>query len=230
MNLPTLIDNKLLASMAAPGETMAVRVIVRQVFNNKPYRLRGRLRHYLADHDPKLNVHVLDVPASVWMRDFPTGTYKENPSIAHDLQGNRIGAGMTPLLFAVVPWKKAGDVTQPVVMDTPVVGANEDGAKPLAALRKLSESLGAPEILVAAIDLAASPERTPSEIEAALLDTVANVDAEVRKAAVEAAPAPQQAAASGAKTNAQRQKEYRERKAAKKAAKNAPTKQAKKKH
>ena len=107
MNIPHLVDNKALADLASPTDALCVRVVLRRVQNNAPYRLHGKLRIYLATYDRDLCAHVLDVPLSVWMHGFPaTGAYRDNPSIAHDLQGNR-SQGMSPLVFLVVPWKLA---------------------------------------------------------------------------------------------------------------------------
>ncbi len=172
MNTPTLLDNRTLATLAAPDETMAVRVLVRSVHNSKPYRIRGRIRHYQAEHDPVLNVHVLDVPVSLWMKDFPTGTYVQNPSIAHDIQGNRIGAGMSPLLFSVIPWKDA--------KASPAAAPAESNAAPLAAFRRLAAVMGAPPVILSSIDLLCSGLPV-EQVVAALESTIGNVEAELLK-------------------------------------------------
>lgn len=257
MNLPNLLDNKALAKLAAPDETITVRVIIRQVFNNKPYRLRGRTRHYLADHDPKLNVHVLDVPASVWMKDFPTGTYKDNPSIAHDLQGNRMGAGMVPLLFCVIPWKGAEETK---TADKPAPDAGLAELLAALALRisfnrneERFEALATPEInRLSGLEL--QPRVTEILKTSGHEDVVTFLDKfwaeELSAGDVESPENTPSAGASeepatetqpsGAMTNAERQKLYRERKkeekakaagkvTAKKAAKKAATKKAKQK-
>ena len=106
MTLPKLVDNKILASLASPSDAFAVRVIVRRVVNNAPYRIHGKIRHYLAAFDKALGAHCIDVPLSVWMDGIATGIYRDNLSVAHDLQGNR-SQSMAPLVFLVIPWKQA---------------------------------------------------------------------------------------------------------------------------
>lgn len=239
MNIPTLLDNKTLATLAAPDETMAMRVIVRAVHNSKPYRIRGRLRHYQAEHDPVLNVHVLDVPVSLWMKDFPTGTYVQNPSIAHDIQGNRIGAGLSPLLFSVIPWPGAKPQKSAAAAAT-----GESNAAPLEAFRRLADVMGAPPVIMSSIDLLSSG-MPGDQVTSAIESTIASVEEELRKVPspdpVAAAPresnpladaltstTPPAAAESKRKlTGADRAKRCRERKAlAKKAAKKAAAKKA----
>jgi len=174
MKIPNALDNRILAKLASPDETHAVRVVIRRVMNHGPYVIRGRLRQYTAEHDAKLSVHVLDVPASVWMHDFPSGPYRENTSIAHDLQGNR-GSALAPLVFLIVPWKNA--------KSNPAAEAPENGSEvpenrpdaALAALRTFAEKLGAPELMLSAIDLAASG-RPAVEVERLLAETIAQIE------------------------------------------------------
>lgn len=241
MNIPTLLDNRTLATLAAPDETMAMRVIVRAVHNSKPYRIRGRLRHYQAEHDPVLNVHVLDVPVSLWMKDFPTGTYVQNPSIAHDIQGNRIGAGLSPLLFSIIPWPGAKPQESAAAAATA-----ESNAAPLEAFRRLADVMGAPPVIMSSIDLLSSG-LPGDQVTAAIESTIGSVEEELRKvpapdfppreanplAAALTSTAPPAAATPAAAepkpklTGAERAKRCRERKAlAKKAAKKAPAKKA----
>lgn len=163
MNIPRLVDNKILAALASPSDTLAVRVVVRRVSNLAPYRLHGKLRQYLAAYDRGLSAHCIDVPLSVWMADFPTsGAYRENSSIAHDLQGNR-SQSMAPLVFLIVPF--GNGAVLPMAQDT---GA--DAVRVLNALRTLSEALGAPPLMSEAFDLAASG-RPAEEIVKGLLET-----------------------------------------------------------
>lgn len=175
MNVPNTLTNRALAKLASPDETHAVRVVIRRVMNRGPYTIRGRIRHYIADHDPKLMVHVLDVPASVWMSGFPSGPYKENQSIAHDLQGNR-GSSLSPLVFLIVPWKDAKSNPAATCKDSLQVEASPavKDTESLTMLRVLAEELGAPDLLLSAIDLVAS-DRPSSEIVSALETTVRNL-------------------------------------------------------
>ena len=72
MHHPRLIDEAYLASLAAPNETHAIRLILPVASSNKPYTVHGKNhRIYMFRYDPILCFHKLDVPFSVWTRGVP---------------------------------------------------------------------------------------------------------------------------------------------------------------
>lgn len=147
MNLPKIVTNELLASLAAPDETHCMRVLVRRVMNNSPFSIRGRHRTYQAVHVPDCGCHALDVPLSVWQGDIVPGIYRENQSIAHDLQST-LAPGSLPLVFMVLPWKGAKAVAP--VADVPVASQG-DVFGPLA---ELLAKFNTPPAIVEAFKLA----------------------------------------------------------------------------
>ena len=96
----------------------------------------------------------------------PRGSYRDNPSIAHDLQGNR-SQSMAPLVFLVVPFSNG------CVIPAQTPDANADNLRIINALRTLSEALGAPPIMAEAFNLATGTKPV-SEIVQGLLDTAAS--------------------------------------------------------
>lgn len=224
MNLPPLITSAALRSMARPDETHAMRVIVRSVQNSRPYRLRGKRYHYLAERDPGSNVHCLDIPASVWMNGFPQGTYRDNPSLAHDLQGNRAAVGMSPLLFGIVPWVH-GDT--PLVAPTSTAPAQDlNLLEAFDAFDALLADMDAPEIITSAFALLRS-NTEPGQIAEAIGQVRAKLWEEIERKSAESLPAPPADPAPPAPaaeepkpplSNAQRQRLHRERKKAEKQA------------
>lgn len=163
MNLPQNVTPEVLASLAAPDEKLAVRVLIRRTANTGLQTLRGRFRRYIAKRDDKLGCHVIDIPLSVWMNGVPRGTYHDNQSVCHDIMGNR-PVTKAPLVLLIVPWSKA----------KPEEETAGPEAKDMTTLRQLAEVLGAPELLLAAIDLVAS-DRSAEDVEKALRVTIANV-------------------------------------------------------
>lgn len=164
MNLPQNVTPEVLASLAAPDEAFAVRVLIRRTANTGLQTLRGRFRRYIAKRDDKLGCHVIEIPLSIWMHGIPKGTYQDNLSVAHDIMGNR-PATKAPLVLLIVPWSGAKKVEA-----EPVAAVVTD----LKSLRELAEVLGAPDLLLSAIDLVAS-DRSQADIENALRVTIANV-------------------------------------------------------
>jgi len=163
MKLPQIVTAAELAELAAPTDTVAMRVAIRRVSGSGPFRLRGKKQMYIAQFNQQCRMHVIDVPLSVWMADVPTGQYRDNPGIAHDLQGNR-SPNLSPLLFFIVPYKAAGVV--PISADS----ENPGTSRILDALRTLAEALGAPPLLREAFELADSGKPV-DEIVKGLLDT-----------------------------------------------------------
>ena len=171
MNIPRIVDNKILAALASPGDTVAVRVIVRRVNNNNPFRIHGKTRHYVATHDRAMGVHCIDVPLSVWMDGIASGgAYRDNLSIAHDLQGDR-SQSAAPLIFLVVPFGNGA------VVPAQAPEAAGIDVRVLNALRTLSEVLEAPQIMTEAFDLAASGKPV-EEVVNGLLATALSAQAE----------------------------------------------------
>jgi hypothetical protein len=112
MNLPLAINSEVLAEHASPHDTRKIRVVLRRVANTGMYRLRGRKREYHMVFDPSLSAHILDVPESLWMDGIPQGSYAENLSIAHDIQGNR-SATLAPLVFLLLPYGDGSAASAP---------------------------------------------------------------------------------------------------------------------
>lgn len=104
-SIPTTIDSKTLAQLADPADTHAVRLIQRQVHNFSPYRINGKRYKYIFTHDSRIGAHVLDVPLSLWQGDVPKGTYRDNLSICHDIQGNR-SITLPPIVCVLIPLKE----------------------------------------------------------------------------------------------------------------------------
>lgn len=70
MTYPKLITALVMQACAATDETHAMRVEVKGCISNVAYRLAGKRSHrYLLTYDPLSHAHILDVPASVWMKD-----------------------------------------------------------------------------------------------------------------------------------------------------------------
>jgi len=103
MNLPTVISKAVLAGLASPTETHAVRVLLHSVNNQSQYRLRCRSRQYLFDKCGIVGRHLLEIPVSLWMADSPTKTFRENKSISEDFRT----ADNCPFSIQIVPWKGA---------------------------------------------------------------------------------------------------------------------------
>lgn len=143
MNLPSTISNRILREFAAPNETHAVRVQMLKTCGPSTYRFRGIKRQYLFERDGVTGMHVLDVPASLWMQHIPAGAYKPNLSIAHDIQGRPML--LAPLMTLWVPWKGA----------VPVEGAADASTEvpfDFEPMRTLFVKLGAPSILFEALE------------------------------------------------------------------------------
>jgi hypothetical protein len=179
-----------------------MRVICRGVANTGPHTMRGRARKYIALRDPKKEYHCFDVPLSLWQGKIPEGPYRDNGSICHDVQATRI-VTKAPLIFMVVPWRGAKPAAAPM--------PQAEQATPILAFKKLAEATGAPPVIMQAVELLLS-NLQPSEIETALMESVAHVEAERQEAP------PEPAAKTAGKSNAERQREFRAKKKAEKEA------------
>jgi hypothetical protein len=142
MNVPSLATTAVLARLARPDESMAMRVILRRVANTGPYTVHGKVRKYVFEYHHKIGAHVLDVPLSVWNSGITHGAYRDNPSIAHDIQATR-SVHLAPLVIHPIPF---GNGAVPAAL---VIAPTEDAS--------MSASLAAFEVLCRAMD-------APSEI------------------------------------------------------------------
>ena len=140
MNIPNHITREVLATLAAPDETHAVRVVLSKVTSSVPYKLRSKLRSYVFEKDRELGVHVLDVPVSVWMCGINYRARRGEGAICQDLQPSM----QLPLTVLVIPWGNA----------TPATTATAPDVFPL--VRQVAQKLEAPAIMRKAIDLAAA--------------------------------------------------------------------------
>jgi hypothetical protein len=146
MNLPLEINQRVLNELASPADSTTIRVICTSAPNGSAYRLRGKRRQYVFERDNTVGAHVLDVPASLWQHDVPTGPYRENLSICHDIQ-TVIGVKV-PLVFMIIP-------RSPTKSDeTPTVGSLDAGTVILGYFNHIE----APEHVVDEVrKIAASP-------------------------------------------------------------------------
>ncbi len=136
MNLPTVISKAVLAGLAAPNETHAVRVLLHSVNNQSQFRLRCRSRQYLFDKCGIVGRHMLEIPVSVWMADSPTKNFRENKSISEDFRA----ADNCPYSIQIVPWKGATAV-------------QNDQANFLPILREILAAIDAPPVVEEAFKL-----------------------------------------------------------------------------
>lgn len=150
MKIPSLVTSRDLRLLAPEGETHAIRVILTRVSNAGDFRHRCGTRQYIFKRDCTLGAHVLIVPLSCYMQDSPTGRYRDNRSISHDLQPS-VSNG---LIIQVI---RIADDPEILVdpKDAPPVGVQPqpEGHK-LALVRQLLVKLNAPEIVLEAIDAA----------------------------------------------------------------------------
>jgi len=129
MKIPSVISRSVLQTLAAPGETHAVRVILHEVNNPGQFRLRTTRRQYIFERDGNLGVHALTIPASCWMEGTLPGRFRDNPSISQDFRT----AGDVKWSIQIVPW------------GTATAAAPDNSKECLALLRKLLSNIGAPE-------------------------------------------------------------------------------------
>lgn len=101
---PRLITAEILRAAASPYDTQAMRVELKGVPSNVPYRLAGKgVQRYQLDHSPELHAHILDFPVSLWMDD--------RESLARDILG---GPHSSRVVVLCVPWEHASRAAAPV--------------------------------------------------------------------------------------------------------------------
>lgn len=123
MTYPKLITALVLHACAATDETHAMRVEVKGCMSNVAYRLAGKRSHrYLLTYDPQSHAHILDVPASVWMKD--------NAWMARDLLE---GPQSRNVIVLTVPWCDQ-PAQSPEPQDEPLSDADEVVKRALAIL------------------------------------------------------------------------------------------------
>lgn len=108
MTLPNTLTTAMLATLAAPDEIHAVRVVLHKVSSQVPYRLRSKLRTYVFEKNRDINAHVLDVPVSVWMHGANNAARRGEGAICQDLQPT-ISMQLT---IQVIPWHGAISAVQ----------------------------------------------------------------------------------------------------------------------
>jgi hypothetical protein len=148
MNFPSEMTQAQANLLAAPTDTIAIRVIVRRVANQSLYRLRGKRRSYVLDYSPEMRCHFIDIPLAAWSFGIDCAKpYEDNQSVAHDIQANSGHA--ESLILLPVPW--GGKVA--------AFGHQMENPFPyletIASLRRLAVELHAPGIMIDAIDLVA---------------------------------------------------------------------------
>jgi hypothetical protein len=96
LNLPQLCTAADLARFAQPEETHLVRIECNQVQNMQPFVMHGKgTRKFVLTRDTKVNRHVIEIPASVWMAD--------GEAVARDILGK---PRPVPLVVLFVPATK----------------------------------------------------------------------------------------------------------------------------
>jgi hypothetical protein len=112
---PKLINAEVLRNAASPTDTHAIRIELRGVPSNVPYRLSGkRGQTYLLHYAPEERAHILDFPVSIWMED--------NEAVARNLLGV---AHRTRPIILCVPWHPHPSTT-PHAPDEPPTLPEED--------------------------------------------------------------------------------------------------------
>lgn len=96
LNLPQLCTAAILQQFAQPDETHNVRIECNQVQNMQPFVMHGKgTRKFVLTRDTRVNRHVIEIPASVWMAD--------GEAVARDILGK---PRTIPLLILVTPINK----------------------------------------------------------------------------------------------------------------------------
>lgn len=85
MNIPAIISKNTLASLGK-SDTHAVRIVLHDVHNPSPSRIRCRNRQYLFERDGVLMAHALDIPMSVWMAGVGKGRFRDNRAVCDDFR------------------------------------------------------------------------------------------------------------------------------------------------
>jgi hypothetical protein len=160
MNIPEIITQSEIRALASPSETHAVRVILHEVPYPGQFRLRTLRRQYLFERDGIAEVHLLDIPVSVWMHDVPTGQLRDNTSISQDFRS----AGAVKWSFQIVPLKGA----------TPAIAAEQAHFLPL--LREILRTIEAPPVVEEAFKLIDAGNLGELQDLAAFLKSTAKAD------------------------------------------------------
>lgn len=85
MNIPAIISKNTLASLGKT-DTHAVRIVLHDVHNPSPSRIRCRNRQYIFERDGMLMAHALDIPMSVWMAGVGKGRFRDNRAVCDDFR------------------------------------------------------------------------------------------------------------------------------------------------
>lgn len=101
-NIPQLVTQRWLDDHRSEDETHEAHILLKRVSHPGAYTLRGSARKYLVERDPRRCAHVLRVPLSLWMFQYPEGPWRHNPSICSDLLSNRSQL-KSPLEFTFYP-------------------------------------------------------------------------------------------------------------------------------
>lgn len=133
--LPRLIDAAVLRANASPTDTVCMRVELRGVPSNVPYRLAGKgIQRYLLTYDPEQHAHILDVPVSLWMEN------REN--LARDIMG---GPHSSKLVVLSAPWNKAAKTPEAApepILDDQDDQDDQDGKDIRTPAQKAIDALG----------------------------------------------------------------------------------------
>lgn len=143
MQLPKLVTSSILAKLAKPEDSIVIRVVLRRIANLSPYKLHGKIRHYLMEFNAKVGAHILDVPLSVWNNGMLPGTYRDNMSIAHDIQSTR-SAHLAPIVIFPVQVGTQGATLQPDQQADHQSEPENAYGKSFVAFKRILEALEAP--------------------------------------------------------------------------------------
>lgn len=186
MNLPSLITQSYLDSIASPDDTIAMRVILRRVNSSAPYTLRGKLRQYSLNFISKIGVHALDVPLTIWNNTInPEKVYQDNLSVAHDMQAAR-SAHLAPLVIVAVPYGHHEGKIPAALVPAPSDSSHRES---LREMDKLLRILEAPEQAIDAMGLLLLDDCT----DAARATAIRMITVGVEEADAAAAPEPAKA-------------------------------------
>lgn len=164
--IPKIVTQETLDRLRDPDDRVTMRVVLRRVQSTSAYTVRGKSRRYVFRRDPRVGAHILDVPSRIWMQDSPAGQYRDNPSIAHDLQGNRT-ALKSPLVFLLL--QEPQEATQDA-------GAAASGEEPRRAFRELLDAAEAPEFIVKAFSLLSTPDISGESVAETIREIVSSMD------------------------------------------------------
>lgn len=185
MNLPNVVTSEMLAKYSKPEDNMAIRCILRRISNLAPYTVRGKLRHYIFKYNASVGAHILDVPVSVWTAGLMKGTYRDNLSVAHDMQGFR-SPHLAPLVIIPIPF---GNQEAGIPASLVVPGPDTDYEKTIEAFGKLLHALDAPQEAIEALEILKLKE-TSDEARATAINMIAGGIIDETPATITTPPAP----------------------------------------